>query len=171
MGVPSNSVILARTKKKQEETKRVEGVGRLLIYACTSANVFPAISITEAEDQRRRGTVGTCGLTSLELACPAGGSVAGALLGRNSNPAKPSAQPSCQQGASWASSGLPDFSQKAQRGSLGQGSGSPKCARQGEILEAPGGTRLRAGPQGAGGKAPASQAHRKGGEHEFPPAS
>lgn len=45
--------------KKEEETKGAgvggggEGtVGRQLIYACTSANVFTAISISEAEGRR-----------------------------------------------------------------------------------------------------------------------
>lgn len=163
-GKSGSSQQLGDFGEKEEETKRVEGVGRLLIYACTSANVFPAISITEAEDQRKRGTTGTCGLTSLPCWGLSDWGIAGPEF-------KPSAQPNCQQGASRASSGLPDFSQKAQRGSPGQGSGSPKCARQGEILEAPRGTRLSAGPKGAGGNAPASQAHRKGGKHEFPPAS
>lgn len=64
--------------------KQKEGGGRQLIYACTSANVFPAISLGKIRSQRKGAWgVGTCGLRSSARAClPAG-------LQRSSDPQPP----------------------------------------------------------------------------------
>lgn len=51
-GTPRDPVLLARRKRKQKGQGGKGTVGRQLIYACTSANVFTAISISEAEDRR-----------------------------------------------------------------------------------------------------------------------
>lgn len=76
-----------------------------MIYASISANVFPAISISEAEDQRERGTMGDLWL---DLTAPA------LWMHSDWGGAGPefetSLPPNCQRGASQASSGMPNFS-------------------------------------------------------------